>query len=304
MLPSPGVVTTVTTSGLADNDGVRIHWVLDRAADREPASERPLLLINGLGSPLVAFEPGFVALLVDRGFAVARFDNRDTGRSDRVDRGPAGQSTPYTIGDMAADAAAVLDAAGWASANVLGQSMGGMIAQQLIIDHPDRVRSLVAFMTSSGEPGFGRSTDPAAEALLQPAPPGREAWLDHRVATELVWASPAHWSEEWVRGKAEAMWDHGIDHQGTFRQFRAIRAAGSRDGALARATTPTMVLHGSADTLITPDGGRHLADVIPSARYDEITGLGHDLPPGLWAVVADRVAGFVDQVESAAGPVG
>ncbi|MEM9563609.1 MAG: alpha/beta fold hydrolase [Actinomycetota bacterium] len=293
------MVTTASTSGTADNDGVGIHWVLDRPSDLRPGSERPLLLINGLGSPLVAFEPGFVALLVDRGLSVARFDNRDTGRSDRVERGPDGQSTPYTIADMAADAVAVLDAVGWTGANVVGQSMGGMIAQQLAIDHPDRVRSLVPFMTSSGEPGVGRSTEAAAEALLQPAPPERQAWLDHRVATERVWASPAHWSEALVLAKAEALWDHGIDHRGTFRQFRAIRAAGRRDVALARLTVPTLVLHGSADTLITPDGGRHLADVIPGAGYHEIVGLGHDLPPGLWDEIAGRIADFVDQVEAA-----
>lgn len=284
-------------TGWADNAGVRIHWALDR----RPGGGQPLLLINGLGSPLVAFEDGFIEALVARGFAVARFDNRDTGRSDRVVAGGPGASTsssaaPYSLSDMAADARAVLDALGWPWAHVLGQSMGGMIAQQLAIDHPARVRSLLPLMTSSGEPGFGRPTDEALEALLQPAPPERAAWLAHRVATERIWASPEQWSEPWVRAKAEAIWDHGIDHRGTFRQFRAVRAGGSRDEALAELSVPTLVLHGSADTLISPDGGQHLADVIPGARYQEIDGLGHDLPPGLWPPLVDAVADFVATV--------
>ncbi len=287
-------IEAVSDQGRADNAGVGLAWVLDRPAAGDGI---PLLLINGLGSPLVAFEPGFVALLVERGCAVARFDNRDVGRSDRVEKGPPGQPTPYTVSDMAADAVAVLDAIGWPNAHVLGQSMGGMIAQQLAIEHPDRVRSLIPLMTSSGQPGFGRPTDAAMEALLRPAPTEREAWIDHRVATERVWASPGEWSEPWLRAKSEALWAHGIDAKGTFRQFRAIRAAGSRDEALGRLTTPTHVIHGSADTLIAPDGGRHLADVIPGARYTEIDGLGHDLPPGLWAPIAELVAGFAAAVD-------
>lgn len=290
-------MSVVTTSGSADNDGVRLHWTLDRPADAEGV---PVLLINGLGSPLVAFEPGLVELLVERGLAVARFDNRDVGRSDRVERGPAGQPTPYTIVDMAEDTVAVLDALGWASAHVVGQSMGGMIAQRVAIDHPDRVRSLTPFMTSSGKSGFGRPSDEAMAAMLRPAPTELADWLDFRVETEKVWASPAQWSETWVRAKSGAMWDHGIDPAGAVRQFRAIGAAGSRDAELADLRVPTMVLHGSEDTLIRSDAGRHLADVIPGARYHEIDGLGHDLPPGLWAPIVELVAGFVDEVESAA----
>lgn len=302
VLPSPSVESASgmtgsgsSSEGSADNGGVRLHWVLDRPA---AGGGVPLLLVNGLGSPLVAFEPGFVAELVGRGMAVARFDNRDVGRSDRVEKGPPGQPTPYTLVDMAADAAAVIDDIGWSQAHVLGQSMGGMIAQQLTIDRPDLVRSLVPVMTSSGAPGFGRSTEAAMEALLQPAPTERQAWLDHRVATERVWASPEHWSETWLRAKGNALWEHGVDSRGSLRQYRAVRAAGSRDDALARLSTPTLVVHGSADTLIAPDGGRHLADAIPDARYHEVDGLGHDLPPGLWGQLVEVIADFVDEVES------
>lgn len=290
-------MSPVTTSGFARNDGVQLRWTLDQPAD---GAGVPVLLINGLGSPLVAFEPGFVDLLVGRGLAVARFDNRDVGQSDRVERGPAGQPTPYTLADMAGDAAAVLDALGWSSAHVLGQSMGGMIAQQLTIDRPERVRSLLPLMTSSGNSSFGRATPEAMEAMLLPAPTEFAAWLDFRVETERVWASPSA-SEAWQRAKGEAMWNHGIDSAGSVRQYRAISVGGKRDGALAAVTTPTLVIHGSADTLIGADAGRHLADVIPGARFEKVDGLGHDLPPEFWPLLVDLAAGFIDQVESTGG---
>lgn len=279
-------------SGQASNGNVEIHWTVDRP-DGMGSDDRRLLLINGLGSPLVAFEPDFVAGFVASGFSVARFDNRDIGRSSRVAHTP-GTGHPYTISDMAADAVAVLDALGWADANVLGQSMGGMIAQVLAIEHPERVERLIAVMTASGERGFGAPTKKAMAALMQPAPPERDAWMAHRLATEEIWASPAHWDPDWVRAKAEAMLDHGIDPKGTARQFRAVMAAGSRDAALAELDVASLVIHGSADTLIQPDGGRHLADVIPNARYVEVEGLGHDLPPPLHATLTTIVTEFVE----------
>ena len=278
-------------TGTAHNDGVDLYWTVHDAAAEQ---SRPLLLISGLGSPLVSFEPGFVALLNEAGFSVARFDNRDVGRSSRIEDRAAGK-TPYTIADMAADAVAVLDQIGWADAHVLGQSMGGMIAQQLAIEHPDRVRSLIALMTASGERGYGRPTEEAVAALIRPAPDDGDGWLQHRLETERIWASPQHWSPEWVMAKGRAMVDHGVDPKGTVRQYRAIGAAGSRDRALATLATPTLVMHGSADTLIQPDAGRHLAEVIPGAQYVEIEGMGHDLPPSLWERLVSEVDRFVDE---------
>lgn len=250
-------------SGMAKNGSVEIHWTLD--ADEQQADARRLLLINGLGSPLVAFESDYVAAFVEQGCSVARFDNRDVGRSSRVQHAPGDPRAdhPYTLTDMALDAIAVLDALDWPSANVLGQSMGGMIAQQLVIEHPERVQTLIALMTASGERGYGGATKEALAALMQASPAEPDAWLEHRVETERIWASPDHWSEEWVRAKGRAMIEHGIDPQGAARQFRAVMAAGSRDDALADIDVPALIVHGSADTLIKPDGGRHLADVIP-----------------------------------------
>jgi len=264
---------------------VQLWW------ERFGASGEPLLLINGLGSPSVAFELGFVEKLVDRGCSVVRFDNRDAGRSSRCD-GATGSDSPYTVTDMAADAVAVLDAAGWESAHVLGQSMGGMIAQQLVLDHPTRARSLISFMSATGNPAFGRPSTEALEALLTVQPSDRDGWLAHRVETERIWASPLEWDPAWVRAKGGLMYDYGVDPEGTTRQFKAVTAGGDRDRALARLSLPTLVLHGTADTLITPGGGEHTAEVIPGAAYVAIEGMGHDLPPSRWAEVAGLVADF------------
>lgn len=265
-----------------------MHW--ERHGATGPLGSDPLLLINGLGSPMVAYELGFVAELTSRGFEVVRFDNRDVGRSPRHPEG-------YEFADMVEDTIEVLDDVGWDSAHVLGQSMGGMIAQQLTIDAPHRVRSLTSLMSSTGARGVGRSTDEARAALLRTAPDDHEGWLAHRLETEKVWCSPDHWDPSWVEAKARAMLEHGVDPAGSVRQYRAVAAAGSRDDALAGLSTPTLVLHGSADTLITPSGGQHTADVIPDARYVEIDGMGHDLPPAFWGRIGEEVRSFVDGVE-------
>lgn len=263
-----------------------LHWERQGNDDR---ADRRLLLINGLGSPMVAYEQGFIDELLGRGVTVIRFDNRDVGKSPRHPEG-------YTLGDMVDDTLGVLEAAGWSGAHVFGQSMGGMIAQQLAVTAPERVRSLTSLMSTTGNPSFGRSTDEARAALLAPAPPDPEGWLANRLETEKIWCSPDHWDPEWVEAKARSLLDHGVDVAGSARQYRAVAASGNRDEALAALAVPTLVIHGSADTLITPSGGRHTAEVIPGARYVEIEGMGHDLPPGLWSRIADEVMGFIDSV--------
>lgn len=276
--------------GPGDNDSVRLYWTLTDPTD---GPGEPLLLVNGLGSPLVAYEPGLVSQLVDRGFSVLRYDNRDVGRSDRTKPPEDGKRPGYTVVDMAADGVAVLDAAGWETAHVFGMSMGGMIVQQMAIDHPGRLRTMTSLMSTTGERGYGAPSEDAYPALIKPAPRDREGWLDNRVHTEKIWASPASWDPKATRAKGERLFDYGIDVDGTGRQFRAIMASGSRDAALSEVNVPTLVIHGSADTLIDPSGGRHTADVIPDAAYVELDGFGHDLPPDFWPVLAEHVAQHV-----------
>jgi pimeloyl-ACP methyl ester carboxylesterase len=266
----------------ARNGDVRLWW---RRFESRPGSAR-VLLINGLGSPSVSFEAGFVDRLVAAGFEVVCFDNRDVGRSSRL-------AVPYDASDMANDAGAVLDAAGWESAAVFGQSMGGMIAQQLTIDHPERVTHLISLMSSTGNRTVGGSRGSVRDALMKVAPDDRNGWLDHRVETERHWASPDLWNPEWVRAKGAAMFDHGVDPGGAQRQYQAVVTSPIRDEALRSVRVPCLVMHGSADTLIDPSAGRHTADCVPGARYVEIDGLGHDLPPAMWDRLVAEIADLV-----------
>ena len=146
------------TEGTARNDSVELPWIRNAIADGEP-----LLLVNGLGSPRVSYEDGFVAELNERGFDVVRFDNRDAGRATATQGG-------YLLVDQASDAVAVMDAVGWSTAHVFGMSMGGMIVQQLGISFASRLRTITSLMSNTGNSAFGRSTKEAQQALMTPSP--------------------------------------------------------------------------------------------------------------------------------------
>ncbi len=266
----------------AHNGDVRLRW------ERFPVKDanKRLLLVSGLSSPMVAYEEGFVAELNRRGFDVVRFDNRDAGRSTATEGG-------YKLTDMAADAFAVMDAADWPTAHVFGMSMGGMIVQQMGIDRAERLDSIVSVMSNTGNPDYGRPSEAAMEALMTPSPTEREAWLDHRVKVDQIWATPKGWSAEQSRAKGEAMFDYGVQPLQTAHQFNAIMASGRRDQELASVTTPTLVLHGDKDTLIHPSGGEHTAAVMPNTTHHVLDGMGHDLPAEYWSLIADHVASFV-----------
>lgn len=270
----------------AHNGDVQLRW---EHHPHPSGSGEPLLLINGLSSPMVAYEVGFITELHAAGFDVIRYDNRDAGRSTSTDGG-------YLLVDMAADAIAVLDEAGWERAHVFGMSMGGMIVQQLGIDAPDRLLSITSLMSHTGNQEFGTSSRAAREALMTPSPPDRDGWLASRVQTEQIWASPAVWSEESSRAKGELMFDYGVQPTQVVHQYTAIMNSGDRETQLREVQTPTLVLHGSADTLIHPSGGQRTAEIMPNASYIELDGMGHDLPAVYWPVIAGHVRSMVDSL--------
>jgi pimeloyl-ACP methyl ester carboxylesterase len=265
-------------------------------------SDPPLLLVMGLGAQLIAWDDEFVRELVSRGFYVIRFDNRDQGLSTGFDEAgvpdvAAALTTGrlpepvYLLSDMADDAAGLLDALGIPRAHVCGASMGGMIAQSLVIHNPAKVLTLVSIMSTTGDPSVGTPHPEALAVLMQPAQTDRDAVIESAVKAWAVIGSPGfRRDDERVRAAAAAAFDRAFHPEGTARQLVAIVSSPDRTAALGAVTCPTLVVHGEADPLVDPSGGRATADAIPGAELWTIPGMGHDLPPELFAPVADRIA--------------
>jgi pimeloyl-ACP methyl ester carboxylesterase len=262
------------------------------------ATGRPVvLLIMGLGMQLIAWPPAMVQALVDAGFRVVRFDNRDIGLSQHFDH--LGSPSllweglkfrmgwrirpPYGLDDMAADTLGVLDALQIGKAHVVGVSMGGMIAQRLAVLAPSRVISLSSIMSSSGARGLPEASPAVARVLLsRPAGRGVQAAIDHTVKLLKAIGSPGFpMDDAEIREKVTAAAQRSFHPQGVLRQMVAVAADSARASALARVTAPTLVLHGKADRLVPMACGEDTARRIPGARFESIEGMGHDLPPGV-----------------------
>lgn len=268
---------------------------------------RPLLLVAGLGQQLLAWPDGLVALLVDRGFRVVRFDNRDTGESTHLHDAPRPDvlaalrgdvsSAAYTLDDLADDAAGLLDALDLPAAHVVGMSMGGMVAQVLAVRHRSRVLSL-ASVFSTPAPKIGSGTREAVALLL--AAPARSRQDAVRLALEStpVLGSPAYPADpDEVASLAAMAFDRGHDPRGVGRQLVAIHASGDRTEAVRTISAPTLVVHGADDPLITVEGGRATAAAVPGAELLVLPGMGHDLPRQLWPQLVDAIARTADRAE-------
>ncbi len=255
-----------------------------------------MLLIMGLGAQMILWRDDFCRLLVERGFRVVRFDNRDVGRSTWLDHlgvpnimqamaaAVSGQpfDAPYRLSDMAADAAGLLDALGIAKAHVVGASMGGMIAQTLAIEHPERVASLTSIMSSTGEPGLPPPEPQAMSVLLAPQPNTLEAAIERGVQVFRTIGSPKYFDEQEVRELAGKAFDRGFNPAGVMRQLAAILASGSRKEALANVRVPALVIHGRIDPLVPFAAGEATARAIPGAELLAFEDMGHDMPRPLW----------------------
>jgi pimeloyl-ACP methyl ester carboxylesterase len=269
----------------------------------DTAAGKPLLLVMGLDFQMVWWPEEFIARLVDVGFAVVRFDNRDTGLStcfDPVERPNPwkalfGRVPPaYTARDMLDDALAVMDAVGWSNAHVLGGSMGAGIAQALAMENPERVRSLISCMglpVDAGPLRTLRYIRPGVFRTLARIKPGPsdEAQVEALVAIYRAIASPGYpFPEDWVRGAARLSHQrHPRDPSTTQRQLAAGRA--HRYPPLERITAPTLVISGEADPLIRWQGGRDTAARIPGARFVLYPGMGHAIPYELFGPVVEEI---------------
>jgi pimeloyl-ACP methyl ester carboxylesterase len=272
----------------------------------DPGAE-PLLLVMGLGGPMTWWDPELCRMLAERGFYVIRFDNRDTGRSTKV-RGRVTRAmlvraftgrrvqTPYGLGDMAADAFALLDHLTLESAHVAGVSMGGMIAQTMAIQQPGRVRSLTSIMSTTGKRSVGWQHPRLLPALIARRGRGRTAYAEGSAAIWALIGSPLYPNDPAdVLAKAEATFDRGWSNSGVLRQMLAVTTQDNRTARLRALRMPTLVVHGTADRMVHPSGGRATAAAIPGAELVLIDGMGHDLPPALFETFADGIRRTADR---------
>jgi pimeloyl-ACP methyl ester carboxylesterase len=258
-----------------------------------------MLLIMGLGTQMVAWREDFCRQLVERGFFVIRFDNRDSGRSTSIKGRPVKlaelvtrrvKKPPYTLGEMADDAIGLLDHLRIQKAHVVGASMGGMIAQHLAFRYPGRVLSLTSIMSTTGGRFVGQPRMTVIPLFLSERAGDKDEYVDRAVKLFRAVGSKRQFDEEYVREGAALAWERGINDPGTGRQLAAITADGNRKKRLARIKAPTLVIHGKDDRLVSRSGGKATAKAIAGARLLLMDDMGHDLPRPLWPKLIDAIA--------------
>lgn len=269
-----------------------------------------ILLVMGFTAQMIGWPDSFCAALVDRGFHVVRFDNRDCGLSTKLDGVSVDVDAvmtsafadlpvppvPYTLSDMALDAVGLLDHLGIDKAHVVGASMGGMIAQHIAIEHRSRVISLTSIMSVTGEPEYGQPLPEAATVLLAPPATERATYIEESVKYA-VWQSRRYFDADRVKVEAARNFDRSFYPEGSPRQLAAIYASGRRTEGLSRLEVPTLVIHGRDDTLLPPSGGERTAELVPGSTFLLVADMGHDLPEPLQPMIADAIAGHARLAE-------
>jgi len=292
----------------AHNGPIDIYY--ETFGDRADAA---LVMVNGLGRQAIDSRPEMVEQFVARGYFVVRLDNRDVGLSTTLD-GPVPRlaavvdalkaglrpDVPYLLADMAGDVVAVLDDLGTGRAHVMGVSMGGMIVQQLAIDHPGRLASMTSIMSTTGDPDVGRSTPEAYALLVGPPATDRASAIARHQLGARTYGSPGHYDAERLAAEAGRAYDRSFDPAGVGRQLMAVLASGSRSQGLSEVGVPALVMHGDADTLVDISGGRRTAASIPGARFEVLEGMGHDCPPAYVGRWVELIADHADAVTAGA----
>jgi pimeloyl-ACP methyl ester carboxylesterase len=274
----------------------------------DPADETALLIM-GLGTQMVAWQEDFCRDLAARGFHVVRFDNRDIGHSTHLQGPPptirqlllrSRSAAHYKLSDMAEDAAGLLRELELSPAHVIGASMGGMIAQTLAARHPKRVRSLTSIMSNTGALTNGQPALKLYPFFLRRPTAGREQYVTHfeRLFNAIGSRGLPREPQE-IRELAAISYERDHDPAGPGRQLAAILASGDRTSELRRIEAPTLVVHGTADPLVRPSGGRATAKAIKGAKLLTIDRMGHDMPRVIWPQLMDAIA---ENAARAGGP--
>jgi pimeloyl-ACP methyl ester carboxylesterase len=301
-------MSSIPRSGelFAKTNGIELCYQTFGQDDAEP-----LILIMGLSAQMVLWEEEFCERIAGQGFRVVRFDNRDIGRSTKFSGGGRvtlfqflgarflGRSIPsvYLLKDMAADVFGLMDSLGMASAHVVGASMGGMIAQEMALARPDRLRTLTAIMSSTSGPGLPAPSMKARAVLMRSPPRSKEEYIGNYRATWSVLRNGS-FPEEEARDpfRAERNWTRGLNPAGSGRQFTAVLASGSRRERLAAVRTPTLVIHGARDPLVPIAHGRDIQRSVRGAKLLEIPNMGHAIAERHWPEI---IGGIVEHARSA-----
>ncbi|MGE7024197.1 alpha/beta fold hydrolase [Solibacillus cecembensis] len=270
-------------------------------------NDKAILLIAGLGTQMIRWSDSFCKILVARGFRVIRFDNRDVGCSSHFSHYPtldfnslsfalmSGQQPdiPYTLHDMAKDAIGLLDALSIDQAHFIGRSMGGMIAQIVASEYPERVLSLTSIMSSTGNPALPQTSPEIMAMMTKPAPNPFEdeaGFLAHKLSFAKRIAGTGYpFEEDAYRTLILEEVQRAYVPGSVGRQIAAMAVAGDRRPRLATIKVPVLVIHGVDDPLIDPACGEDTASAIPGAELMLVEGMGHDLPHQLYKVIADGI---------------
>jgi pimeloyl-ACP methyl ester carboxylesterase len=274
-----------------------------------------VLLIMGFAAQLTFWPEALCQGLAAKGFRVVRFDNRDIGKSTHL----AGESAPdpralfaevmagrrpevpYTLDDMADDAVGLMDALGVSHAHIVGASMGGMIAQLVAINHPDRTESLISIMSTTGRRDLPSGNPETLSVLFRPPnSTSRDDLIEASLLVQKALSGPGfRASEAEMRARAERRTDYApFDLAGVARQSAALIVAPPRNALLKELRCPTLVLHGADDPVIPAAGGKDTAESIPGAELVIVPGMGHDFPQALVPVFLKHIGGFVSKVEA------
>ena len=283
-----------------------------------PEGGEPVLLIMGLGAQMTRWPVPFIEMLAAHGLKVIRFDNRDVGLSEKIEAGGIpdlakvigalmqGQKpdVPYLLDDMAADAVGMLDALGIARAHIVGASLGGMVAQLVAADYPDRVLSLTSIMSTTGNRELPPAK-PEAIAVLNDRGPDPvldlDGFLTHAIKGARAIGSPGYpQPDASIRETSLASFRRSYYPPGFARQYAAAAASADRRPKLAVITAPTVVIHGGDDPLVPVEGGRDTAANIRGAELRIVPGMGHDFPPELYGEIAEGILRAVERSKASA----
>jgi pimeloyl-ACP methyl ester carboxylesterase len=285
---------------MAKANGIELCYEIFGAPDAEP-----LVLIMGLGAQMIHWDDEFCRDLAGRGFRVIRFDNRDIGQSTKMSGGKPLRpieliklrifkippEAPYKLWDMANDVVGLLEALAIGRAHIVGASMGGMIAQEIAMQHPGRVLSLTSIMSSTGNPRLPQPTREASAILLAPPPKTKEEYLTRFGQTwKVLRGASFPLDEAKDLERAERTYARGLNPAGVGRQLRAILASGNRKERLRSVKAPTLVIHGTIDPLVKVEAGKDTAASIPGAKLLLIEGMGHALPIPMWPTIIGAIA--------------